>query len=174
MLTRGFESSSDIRLHFGLDSLITDSMLIVWPDQKFQVFKKIKSDKITVSQKDASGIFDYQVWFPSKKKILENITDQVNCHWSHRENDFIDFASQYLIPHKESTRGPKIAVGDVNGDGLDDFYACGARFQPGALMIQQANGSFISSDTALFNKDAVCEDVDAFLMLMVMGLPIYM
>ena len=49
----------------------------------------------------------------------------------------------------------------MNNDGLDDFYACGAKGQPGALMIQQKNGTFISSDTALFNKVAVCEDVDA-------------
>jgi hypothetical protein len=55
---------------------------------------------------------------------------------------------QYLIPHAQSTRGPKIAVADVNGDGLDDFYACGARDQPGALMVQQKNGSFVSADTS--------------------------
>jgi len=66
-----------------------------------------------------------------------------------------------LIPHEESTRGPRIAVGDVNKDGLEDFYVCGAKGQPGALMIQQKNGTFISSDTALFNHFAICEDVDA-------------
>ena len=68
---------------------------------------------------------------------------------------------QYLIPHKESTRGPKIAVGDINKDGLDDFYACGAAGQPGALMMQQKNGTFISVDTAVFNHDTPYEDVDA-------------
>jgi hypothetical protein len=161
MLTRGFESSSDTRLHFGLDSMSIDSLLIVWPDQHFQLFGKMDSNKLIVNQKEASGVFNYHAFFPEKKEILVDITKQVNCNWKHRENDFNDFASQYLIPHKESTRGPKIAVGDVNKDGLDDFYACGARNQPGALMIQQKNGSFISSDTALFNKDAVCEDVDA-------------
>ena len=83
------------------------------------------------------------------------------CNWKHKENDFNDFNVQYLIPHEESTRGPKIAVADVNGDGLDDFYACGAKGQPGVMMIQQKNGTFISADTAVFNKDAICEDVDA-------------
>ncbi len=83
------------------------------------------------------------------------------CHWKHKENNFDDFNVQYLIPHEESTRGPKIAVGDVNGDGLDDFYACGAKGQPGVLMIQQKNGTFVSADTAVFRKDAGCEDVDA-------------
>ena len=72
-----------------------------------------------------------------------------------------DYNVQYLIPHAESTRGPKIAVADVNGDGLDDFYACGATGQPGVLMMQQKNGTFMAADTAVFNADAACEDVDA-------------
>ena len=141
---------------------IVDSLLIVWPDQKFQLLKGPVSDKqLKVHQKEASGTFNYRSFFQKKKPILEDVTSQVNCNWKHRENDFNDFAIQYLIPHKESTRGPKIAVGDVNKDGLDDFYVCGASNQPGVLMIQQKNGSFISSDTALFVRDAVCEDVDA-------------
>jgi len=161
MLTRGFESSSDTRLHFGLDSLIVDSLLIVWPDQRYQLLKGPVSNTLKVLQKEASGSFNCHSFFPEKKAVLEDVTKQINCNWKHRENDFNDFAIQYLIPHKESTRGPKIAVGDVNKDGLDDFYVCGARNQSGVLMIQQKNGSFISSDTALFARDAVCEDVDA-------------
>ena len=163
MLTRGFESSSDTRLHFGLDSVFNiDSLLIVWPDQKYQVLKNIAANKqISISQKDAVDTFNYNTFFPSPRPILQDITSQITCNWKHKENDFVDYNVQYLIPHEESTRGPKIAVGDVNGDGLDDFYACGAKLQPGALMIQQANGSFINSDTALFAKDAICEDVDA-------------
>ncbi|HVU59209.1 MAG TPA: VCBS repeat-containing protein [Puia sp.] len=163
MLTRGFQSSSDTRLHFGLGNAgIIDSLLIVWPDQRYQVLKKISPrQRLTVAQKDASGHFDYHRFFPPKKPVLEDITSQVACQWRHQEDDFSDFNIQYLIPHKESTRGPKIAVADVNKDGLDDFYACGAKGQPGALMVQQQNGSFTSIDTALFAKYAPAEDVDA-------------
>jgi enediyne biosynthesis protein E4 len=163
MLTRGFESSSDTRLHFGLDSIaVLDSILIVWPNEKYQVIKNTATNKfIDVYQKDADGIFNYQQFFPPEKEILQDITTQIKCNWKHKENDFVDFNMQYLIPHEESTRGAKIATGDVNGDGLDDFYACGAKLQPGAIMLQQANGSFASGDTALFAMDAICEDVDA-------------
>ena len=163
MLTRGFQSSSDTRLHFGLDSLKTlDSLLVVWPDQKFQVLRNIAGNRqLVVNQKEASGRFDYTGFFPPKKPFLEDITGQVGCPWRHREDDFNDFNVQYLIPHKESTRGPKIAVGDVNRDGLDDFYACGAKGQPGVLMVQQKDGTFRPSDEALFAPYAQCEDVDA-------------
>jgi len=163
MLTRGFQSSCEPRLHFGMDSLgEADSLLVVWPDQKYQLLKNIPANKkLTVSQKDASGKFDYNTFFPSSPEAFEDISQKVNCGWKHRENNFFDYNIQYLIPHEESTRGPKIAVADVNNDGLDDLYVCGAKWQAGALMIQQKNGTFVSSDTALFNRFAVCEDVDA-------------
>ncbi|MGH2646579.1 MAG: FG-GAP-like repeat-containing protein, partial [Ginsengibacter sp.] len=163
MLTRGFQSSSDTRLHFGLDtSSAIDSILVIWPNQKFQVVKNITGNKqLIFYQKDAGGLFNYKEYFKSAPLHFSNVSDSINIKWKHQEDDFNDINVQYLIPHEESTRGPKVAVGDVNGDGLDDFYACGAKGQPGVLMIQQKDGKFISADTALFNKDANCEDVDA-------------
>lgn len=163
MLTRGFQSSSEPRLHFGLDtSSVIDSILVVWPNQKYQVVKNIKANKqIIFYQKDASGLFIYNNYFKPAPTYFTDVSDSINIKWKHREDDFDDFNVQYLIPHEESTRGPKIAVADVNGDGLDDFYVCGAKGLPGVLMIQQKNGSFISADTTVFNKDANCEDVDA-------------
>lgn len=163
MFTRGFQSSSDTRLHFGLDtSSVLDSVLIVWPTQQYQLLKNVKANQLlTVYQKDAAGKFEYASFFKPSPTYFTNITDSIQLKWKHQEDYFDDFNVQYLIPHEESTRGPKIAVGDVNGDGLDDFYACGAKGQPGVLMIQQRNGSFLPGDTAVFNKDAACEDVDA-------------
>lgn len=163
MLTRGFQSSCDTRLHFGVDTLHSvDSILIIWPDQKYELIKDVKADQfLKAEQKNATRNFNYEDFFPKQKTFFADVSDEINCDWSHHENNFVDFNSQYLIPHKESTRGPKIAVADVNKDGLEDFYVCGAKGQPGALMIQQKDGKFVSSDTALFNKFAICEDVDA-------------
>ncbi|MEI8059109.1 MAG: FG-GAP-like repeat-containing protein, partial [Ferruginibacter sp.] len=163
MLTRGFESSSDTRLHFGLgtDSLI-DSILVVWPNQKKQVIKNIIANKPLVFEaKNATDNFNYNAPFKPVAPVLTDISAQVGLAWQHKENDFVDFNYQYLIPHAESTRGPKIAVADVNGDGLDDFYVCGALNQAGALMIQQKNGGFIEQDKDLFEKDKGTEGVDA-------------
>ncbi|MGZ8508793.1 MAG: VCBS repeat-containing protein [Chitinophagaceae bacterium] len=161
MPTRGFQSSSDPRLHFGLDSAsVIDSIVVVWPDQKFQVLTKIAANKqLIISKKEATGLFQKESLFRIDTPVLSEVPGATN--WAHKENDFLDYNVQYLIPHSQSTRGPKMAVADINGDGLDDFYACGAIGQPGALMVQQRNGSFPSVDTAVFNADALCEDVDA-------------
>jgi hypothetical protein len=163
MTTRGFQSSSEPRLFFGLgDATHIDSILIVWPNQKQQVLKNIKAGTTLIAdQKEATEDFRHADRFRQNPPLFTELPSNNTASWKHRENEFVDFNIQYLIPHALSTRGPKIAVGDVNKDGLDDFYACGARYQPGTLMIQQPNGRFLPTDTAIFSRDAICEDVDA-------------
>ena len=159
---RGFQSSVDYKLHFGVGSnKIIDSLLVVWPNQQYQLLNGIDTSAIVLKQEDARDSFNYQHFFPPVKELFEEISANPPVNWKHTENDFLDYNVQYLIPHQQSTRGPKLAVADVNNDGLEDFYACGAKKQPGALMIQNTNGTFTPADTALFNKFAVCEDVDA-------------
>lgn len=159
-LTRGFQSSVEPKLFFGLDTLtIVDSVLVVWPDQRCQLLKNINAGKsVEFKKADALDMFDYTKWFTAK-----NIFTPVDIlsDWKHKENDFYDFNIQYLIPHKLSTRGPKVAVADINNDGLDDMYVCGGRKQPGALFVQQPDGRFAETNKTLFEKDAGSEDVDA-------------
>lgn len=163
MLTRGFQSSSDTRLLFGMNTLAhADSVVIVWPDQSFEIIKNVNvNQQLIADKRNAKGQFIYNNFFKPAQPYYQDITNTIVCNWKHIENDFVDFNVQYLIPHAQSTRGPKIAVADVNADGLDDFYACGAKDQPGTLMIQQRNGSFLSTNNTLFAADAGCEDADA-------------
>ena len=163
MLTRGFESSTEPRLHFGLDTLThIDSLLVVWPDQSYQLMQQVPVNRqVQLKQKEATHGFSYPHFFPPPSPLFTDITDSIGLNWRHRENTFYDFNQQALIPHELSTAGPRLAVEDINGDGLDDFYACGAKGQAGALFIQTRDGHFRRSDSALFQADAACEDVDA-------------
>jgi hypothetical protein len=169
MLTRGFMSSSEERLHFGLDSSATvDSLLIVWPDQRYQIFRSLSVNRqLVVNQKEAVPGFVYSAFFPRPPTSPDslilpvNLSHQLNAGWKHNEDPFNDFSYQYLIPHMESTRGPKMAIGDVNKDGLEDLFVCGAKGQAGCLMIQTKKGQFIRSDTAIFEMNKGSEGVDA-------------
>ena len=160
--TRGFLSSSDTRLHFGTgNDLKADSLLIVWPSKKFQVIKNLATDtSILVEEKNASGIFDQAGYFPKPPQLFEDASVNTG-NWAHKENAFLDFNVQYLIPQAKSTRGPKISVADVNGDRLDDFYVCGAKGQAGALLIQQPDATFTPSNITLFNESIASEETDA-------------
>jgi hypothetical protein len=116
---------------------------------------------MSIVQSEANGLFNYNLFFPPAKQQFEDISSHVAFDWSHKENDFLDYNRQYLIPHMFSTRGPKLAVADVNKDGLDDFFVCDGSGQPGQLMIQTKEGRFVSSDTAFFGKTRQSEGVDA-------------
>ncbi|HKO80613.1 MAG TPA: VCBS repeat-containing protein [Chitinophagaceae bacterium] len=162
--TRGFESSSSTVFHFGLGKNDkVDSLQIIWPDGSLQTLVNVKADQRLVIDKasvnqSASGL---QRQITSANLLFRDITESVNVDFRHRENIFFDFNKQQLIPHKVSDMGPKLAVADINADGLDDFFVCGAKGQAGRLFQQTKEGTFISTNESLFKKDSLYEDVNA-------------
>ncbi len=161
MPTRGYQSSVDYPLLFGLGK--TDSVAnitVKWPDAKEQTLNNVKLNKtLVLEQKNAVD---------QKKKTLNTnltyftaITQDSTIPFIHRENSFVDFKREQLLPHKISTLGPKIAKADINNDGLEDLFIGGAKGSSGSLLVQKATGEFVQSNMSLFQKEAVYEDVDA-------------
>ncbi len=137
---RGFQSSIDPILHVGLgqDSIV-DQIQVIWPDQKIQILKNISANQVVkISYENATEIEK-----PAQREPERIFTELVNLvQTTHEENDFADFKLEPLLPHKFSQNGPGLAVGDVNNDGLDDFWLGGAHQQAGKIFIQQPNQEF--------------------------------
>lgn len=159
---RGFQSSVNPVLLFGLDSIQTiDSLQVKWPDNKVQKLTQVKTDTtITLLQKDAN-LF-YRPPSISFKKLYTDVCAQfIKKGATHRENDYIDFDDQPLLPKMLSTEGPRLAVADVNGDGLEDFFMGSSLGDTSKIFIRQKDGSFILQTEPAFIKDKICEDIGA-------------
>lgn len=160
MPNRGFQSSSDHQMVFGLGEKATiDSVKIIWPDDKMQVLKNQKADQtLTLDYKNANQLFKEII--PTKTLIFSDISANTLAY-THLESSFQDYDRDVLLKQKYSTQGPAMAVGDVNGDGLDDLYLGGAAGQAKQLFIQQKNGKFAESKQIDFGMDLTTENTDA-------------
>jgi hypothetical protein len=162
MPTRGFQSAVDPRAHFGLGAVSrVDSLIVVWPDRRYQVLTDVPANQmVTLSQQNAlPGRRDARS--AGDPPLFRDVSAQLGIAYRHRENTFFDYGREPLMPHLLSTEGPALAIADVNGDGLDDIYAGGAKWQPGELMLQRTDGTFRVAAEPALRADSLNEDVDA-------------
>ncbi|MEM9829231.1 MAG: VCBS repeat-containing protein [Bacteroidota bacterium] len=155
--SRGFQSSVEPILHFGLnDAKTVDEIEAYWPNGSYSLLQDIPANqRIEISQQDAQ---EAPQEVPSTETLFTEVIQEVGINYKHTENQFDDFAREILLPHRYSQLGPCLVVGDVNGDGLDDFYVGGAKGQVGQLYVQESSGKFTSTSTATWQQDPGYED----------------
>ena len=158
--SRGYLSSVEPSLLFGLgiDRLV-DSIKINWSDGRVQLLKSIKVNQtLEVSYQDSTlrnnstNRKDSEVYFEEVAPVDYGID------FVHQEEPFDDFRDQLLLPYKQSQNGPFVSVGDINADGLDDFFVGGAAKQDGILYLQE-NKKFRKALHQPWQKNASGEDM---------------
>ena len=159
-VSRGYQSSVEPFLQFGLGKHSQVAELRVeWPDGKVQLLHKISADQtLKLSYQNAQTVEEAQ---STPKRLFTDITQQTQLEATHIENEFDDFEREVLLPHQMSRLGPALTVGDVNGDGREDFYLGGAVGYAGKLYLQTAAGTFTVGDSPPWENHSQSEDIDA-------------
>lgn len=161
---RGFQSTVDHRLHIGLgEAGEIDSLTVRWPDGAFSRLSSVNTNQMIEISRQDEELLEGAGPLATKQDsgaLLEDITDELNLDWEHRESTYNDFNRDQLLFHMRSTQGPPLCTSDANGDGLEDFYAGGAKGQAGALFLQESSGGFSKQNISLFEEDRGSEDID--------------
>ncbi|MEO6704693.1 MAG: FG-GAP-like repeat-containing protein, partial [Ginsengibacter sp.] len=153
---RGYLSTIQLEPHFGLGNVSEiDTLIIKWPDGKEQLLQHVSANQtITVDKRDAKDTRSFTNAESVKNSLFKDISDSVNIHYIHQDKDFIDFNIQRTLPHKFSEYGPSLAVGDIDGNGLEDIVSGGSFLYSAQLFLQQPNGKFIQK-SLLKGKDTL-------------------
>jgi hypothetical protein len=157
--SRGFQSSVDYKQIIGLGTTTKiDSMIVIWPDRTYSRYEHPEVNKVHVLQQPDKGIA-----VPENIAVVKTLLEPVAAKMDkHSEDDYVDFYYERNLPEILSREGPRIARGDVNGDGLEDVYIGGAKDHAGQLYVQTARG-FVKNEEAVFKEFADFEDVAVLL-----------
>lgn len=141
---RGYLSTHQAVAHFGLGAVTrVDSVVVKWPNGRKQVLTNIKADQVLpVFIKNAAIPYTWVTPVRATNALFTDVTNSLGIQYRHNEFDFIDFNIQKLLPHKLSEYSPGLAVGDVDGDDLDDLVVGGNAHDPAQVFLQQPTGKF--------------------------------
>jgi hypothetical protein len=176
--TRGYQSSVDERLHFGLgkDSLI-DRIVVRWPSGDSAVLQNVRADEILTVEEGNEGVAAAFAAGGSgagaaaagaafaagsaAAPLFEDHTAASGIDFVQQEDPYVDFKYERWLPYQLSRQGPTLCKADVNKDGLEDVFVGGPCGQPGVLFLQVKGGSFVGAPVQPWAADGRHEDAGA-------------
>lgn len=160
--SRGFQSSSDYVLTFGLgERERIDSISVLWPDNKVTILKEVSANqKLILAQADAQPI-PVSTTVKSIAPHLVEVEIEHTKFQKHEEDFFNDFDQEGLVTQQLSKEGPALAVGDIDGDGNEDVFIGGAAGIPGKIYLHKGSGVFDLTTNSCFDVDSRYDDTAA-------------
>ncbi len=147
---KGFQSCSAVPLLFGVGERSTiDSLIIIWPNGETSLRAQVPTGKThTISYQETDRTITPLLPTPDQEKILQPVENLIA--FNHQETGLNFFDQERMLLSMPGRKGPAIAVGDVNQDGLEDVFIGGGKNQESVLFLSgngQYSAQYFFSDT---------------------------
>jgi enediyne biosynthesis protein E4 len=164
-VVRGFQASSmqDVCITIGTKNVL-DSITVVWQDGSYNVIKEVLKNRLSIEKSNNTEKFDY-TYFYNKHSFASvqpiDATSQSALDFCHKENPFIEFHREPLLPFSSGEEGPAVAIGDLNGDKIQDIFCGNSKDNIASVYIQNKKGEFVQQFVLDIKMDSVYEDIQA-------------
>ncbi len=155
---RGYMSSVDPILSFGLGSHTSFDVEVTWTDGKSQKIQNLSAD--TLHYIDYAPQENGLLAEPEKRQLFELLDgDSLGLDFAHKEHGFDEFKRTFSLHRQYNRNSPGLAIGDVDGNGLDDIFIGADPGQVRTIYLQKTPGNF----DALHQGENNLEDMGALL-----------
>jgi enediyne biosynthesis protein E4 len=143
-LMRGYLSSSEPVLHFGLgDTSTIERLTVQWPSGTTQTFTNLSANHRYTITEETEGP---STLAPNKTEprtpTFREAGDEIGFRWQAREPVIDERRQHPLLPMRLNRRGPALAVGDVTGDGREEVVLGGTAEDAVRILARDAQGRF--------------------------------
>ncbi|HYC70267.1 MAG TPA: VCBS repeat-containing protein [Opitutaceae bacterium] len=133
VVSRGYLSSSEPMLHFGLGAAErVDRLVVEWPSGLRQEFPDLAANQRVTVTEPASAPKDPGAGRPGAAGtgLFVDVTAKLGVSLAAAEEPTAEPDAQALLPFRFNRRGPALAAGDLDGDGRDELVLGGTTRSP--------------------------------------------
>ncbi|RKR80788.1 ASPIC/UnbV protein [Mucilaginibacter gracilis] len=158
--------SSDLLFTFLPNDKATQ-LLVVWPDNSYQLINNFNYNKKTIityqpnAVSQTADIAALVHGFLEDRKKFDSKQIASTTLATIKPFDTPDFNYYYLLPHCYLPHTPAIAIADINGDGFDDIYVGGTAGEEKYLLLAKKDGTYTKTEVAAFKQFINTGDEDA-------------
>ena len=160
VLARGYMSSSEPMVHFGLgNDMLIKRLVVTWPSGHVQTFENLAVDRrFTITEPSGAVSAGPPNMPPPPVGQFAEVSRATGLAVQSRDKLVDEAAVQRLIPLRLNRRGPGLAVGDVAGNGRDTVVVGGTTMDPIRILNETTSGQFTAGDAAALAPNTAVDD----------------